>query len=174
MLINYGRKLVEIPGKGTDGEPFVFEMSIADYIILEMTHDDIRFLNPIHQMFMDEFLNKIKEDIIPDAQYFTHHENPVISQLAIELSNMNHEVSDNWVKKYKIHVSHESHDILKTVTHDLMIYKEKHLQKLIYEERKKLETETNDDVITEILMKIHKLGKFKSEVNLILGRIIVR
>ncbi len=174
LLINYGQQIVEIPGKGDDGEPFVFEMSIANYIILEMTHDDIRFINPIHQMFMDEFLNKIKEDVIPDAQYFTHHENPVLSQLAIELTNMNHEVSENWVKKYKIHVAHESHDILKTVTHDLMIYKEKLLQKLIHEERKKLEVETDDDVITEILMKIHKLGKFKSEVNLILGRIIVR
>ena len=70
-------------------------------------------------------------------------------------------------------VAHETDNIKKTIHHDLFIYKEKRLQKLLREEKEKLRTATSDEEIQNILISIQKLDTLKSRVNKLLGRTII-
>ncbi|HKC67101.1 MAG TPA: hypothetical protein VKG26_02645, partial [Bacteroidia bacterium] len=91
----------------------------------------------------------------------------------INLISSNDQLSDKWKSKHNILVAHETDNIKKTINHDLFIYKEKRLQKLLRDEKEKLRTASTDDEIQAVLISVQRLDLLKSRVNKLLGRTIV-
>ncbi|MFL5752973.1 MAG: DNA primase [Bacteroidia bacterium] len=174
LMMLYGKLLVEVDAHDNEGEEITYELSVAEYIIFELVHDQLSFVDPIYQMVYEEFVHQMSEDRIPDQQYFLHHPNPAISQVAINLVAQNYELSDNWTKKYNIHVGKETDNIKKTIEHDLFIYKDKRLHELIKEQRELLKTVSNDEDLTDIIITIKGLETLKQRVNKLLGRTVIR
>lgn len=174
LLMLYGNRLVEVSGHDAEGEEITYELSAAEYIIFELMHDDLAFVDPIFQMVYEEFVHQMREDVIPDQQFFLHHPNPAISQVAIDLATNDYELSENWIKKYNIVTGRESDNLKKTIEHDLFIYKDKRLQQLMKEQRELLKTATSDEEITDLLINIKGLEMLKLRVNKLLGRTIIR
>jgi len=173
LLLNYGNTIIDVAHINNEGEEGFMEISIAEYVLNELLHDELSFIDPVYQMFLYEFILQMKEGILPTAQYFTNHNNPNISRTAINLIASNHQLSENWKKRHNIYIGHETDNLKKTVDHDLYIYKEKRLQKLLKEEKEKLRTASGDEEVQNLLISIQKLDALKSRANKLLGRTII-
>lgn len=173
LLINYGNTLVEVKHFDSEGEEVAMEISIAEYVLNELMHDELSFIDPVYQMFLYEFILQMKDGALPTAQYFTNHSNPNISSTAINLLASNHALSDNWKTRHGIYIGHETDNLKKTVDHDLYIYKEKRLQKLLRDEKEKLRNAASDEEVQQLLISIQQLDALKTRANKLLGRTII-
>jgi DNA primase len=177
LMMLYGNHLIEVDAHDETGEEIVYELSAAEYIIFELLHDKLSFVDPVFQMVYEEFVHQMSSDKIPDQQFFLNHSNPAISQIAINIATENYEPSElsgNWERKHRITTDHESYNLKKTIGHDLFIYKDKRLDQLIKEYRESLKMATNEEEWTDILVNIQGLELLKLRVNKLLGRTIIR
>lgn len=174
LLLKYGNHLMDIEHYTQEGELATMQISVSEYILFELFHDELNFVNPINQLLLDEFVHQLKDDRIPNEGYFVHHVNPAVSQLAIQLTAEDHNLSNNWAEKYGILIEDESLNIKKTVEHSLYIYKDKRLQGMIHELKESLKDNDNFDEVMITLSEIKKYESFKARVNQLLGRTIVR
>jgi len=172
LLLKYGNHLVEVEHYLQDGELINMQISAAEYILLELFHDELNFVNPINQLLLDEVIHQLRLDVIPALNYFVQHNNPLISQLAIQLSEENHILSENWDLKYGIKIENEGFNIKKTIEHALYAYKEKRLRDMIAELKESLKNSLDENDTSITLSEIKKMESFKSQVNKLLGRII--
>jgi DNA primase len=173
LLINYGTHLISIEHVNEDNEKVAVDVSVAEFILHELEQDDISFVDSAYELFLYEFKIQIAKGNIPNTDYFVKHRNPQLAQTTIHLISSNDQLSDKWKTKHNVSVAHETDNLKKSVNHDLFIYKEKRLQKLLRDEKEKLRTATSDEEIQEILINVQKLDVLKSRVNKLLGRTII-
>ena len=173
LLLLYGTHLIEIQHLNEDNENVTAEVSVAEFILNELDQDELSFMDSTCQMFIYEFMLQIKGGNIPNADYFVKHKNPQLAQTTINLISSNDQLSERWKNKHNIMVAHETDNIKKSVNHDLFIYKEKRLQKLLRDEKEKLRTASSDEEIQTILISVQRLDALKSRVNKLLGRTII-
>lgn len=173
LLLHYGTHLIDIEHLNSESETMTTEVSVAEFILNELHQDELSFIDSTYQLFLYEFMLQIKSDSIPNADYFVKHRNPQLAQTAISLINSKEQLSERWKIKHNISVAFETDNLKKSINHDLFIYKEKRLQKLLREEKEKLRTATTDEEIQKILISVQKLDALKSRVNKLLGRTII-
>ena len=173
LLLHYGTHLIDIAHTDENNETINSEISVAEFILNELHQDDLSFVDSNYQLFLYEFMLQIKGENIPNAEYFVKHRNPQLAQTTINLISSNDQLSEKWKSKHNVSVAHETDNLKKSVNHDLFIYKEKRLQKLLRDEKEKLRTASSDDEIQNILVSVQKLDALKSRVNKLLGRTII-
>lgn len=172
LLLNYGNVIIEIETENEEKEHHDFELTVSEYTLFELMRDGISFLNPIHQMVLDEYMHQMNNDIIPDFNYFKNHLNPAVSTFAINLASASQELSDKW-NHFGVLVEKEIYNLKKSVQHTLYSLKEKRLSKMIHdlqEELKMVPVDQQEEILKEIL----RLTKIKMNVNRLLGRIVVK
>lgn len=173
LLLHYGRHIIDVDIQAPENTDANMEISLAEYVVFELYHDELTFTSPLYQAFLDDFVARLQDDFIPDEKYYLRHANPELSNLAVSFASESHQLSDNWTKKFNIHVSHESDDIRKTVMHDLLLYKERRLNEILQATREALK-EAGDPIETDILLfEIRRLDNFKARVNKMLSRTII-
>ena len=106
LLLNYGNEKLKVEEN---------TISIASFIIEELKVDNINFENEQYQSLLDEISSHLKEDGKINLNYFTLHQNPSVSKLAIDLISKKHNLSENWKKRHKILTGTEENKIRKTV-----------------------------------------------------------
>ena len=173
LLINYGTHLISIEHVNEEDEKISIDVSIAEFILNELEQDELSFVDSTYQLFLYEFMMQMQKENIPNADYFVKHRNPQLAQTTINLISSNNQLSDKWKDKHNILVAFETDNLKKSVNHDLFIYKEKRLQKLLRDEKEKLRTASSDEEIQEILITVQKLDALKARVNKLLGRTII-
>jgi DNA primase len=173
LLLQYGTHLIEIQHLNADNENVTSDVSVAEFILNELDQDELSFMDATCQMFLYEFMLQIKSENIPNTDYFVKHKNPQLAQTTINLISSNDQLSERWKSKHNIMTAHETDNIKKSITHDLFIYKEKRLQKLLRDEKEKLRTASSDDEIQTILISVQRLDVMKMRVNKLLGRTII-
>jgi DNA primase len=173
LLINYGTHLISIEHLNEENEKMEADVSVAEFILNELEQDELSFVDSTYQLFLYEFLMQMQKEHIPNSDYFVKHRNPQLAQTTIHLISSNDQLSDKWKTKHNVSVAHETDNLKKSVTHDLFIYKEKRLQKLLRDEKEKLRTASSDEEIQNILLSVQKLDMLKGRVNKLLGRTII-
>jgi len=173
LLINYGTHLISVEHLNKENEKIEVDVSVAEFILNELEQDELSFVDSTYQLFLYEFLMQMQKENIPNADYFVKHRNPQLAQTTIHLISSIDQLSDKWKTKHNISVAVETDNLKKSITHDLFIYKEKRLQKLLRDEKEKLRTAKNDEEIQEILINVQKLDTLKGRVNKLLGRTII-
>lgn len=172
LLLNYGGHIIETEGKLNE-EDVIHEISLAEYLMYEMMHEELEFLNPLYQSFIkDYFQNMIDHHVIPSGKDYIRHSEPQFSTLAVSILADNYQMSENWKSRFRILVEDETYNLKKTVEHDWVAYKEKRLQKLIEEERNKLPLAQTNEEIDAILDYLKTLEEKKKIANRFLGRTI--
>lgn len=172
MMMLYGNVLVELEAEDTDSKEINIQLTVCEFVIFELWRDQIQFLNPMHQLVLDEFQHELEKGQIPTLQTFTHHQNPAISQIAIDVASFSETISPKW-EKLGVSVPLEIHAIKKGVEHQLFSLKEKRLSTIITSTKELLKTADpfeNEDVFRFLI----SLENQKKRVNKILGRTIVR
>ena len=172
LILNYGNVVVEIETENEDNEEHEFELSVSEYVLFELLRDDIQFINPIHQLVLDEYMHQLQNGNLPEFNYFKNHLNPAISTFAIDLASASHELSDKWFT-FGVIVEKEIYNLKRSVQHTIYSLKEKRLSHMIHEKQEELKTAPHDEH-EDILRDILRLTKIKIHVNKLLGRIVVK
>lgn len=172
MMMQFGNVLVDLEAEDTDSKEINIQLTVCEFVIFELWRDQIQFINPIYQLVLDEFQHELEKGIIPVLQTFTHHQNPAISQVAIDVASFSETVSPKW-EKLGVSIPLEIHAIKRGVEHQLFSLKEKRLSTIITSTKELLKTADpfeNEDVFRFLI----SLEKQKKRVNKILGRTVIR
>jgi DNA primase len=172
MMMQYGNVLVEVEAEDTDNTEQSFQLTVCEFVIFELWRDNLQFINPVYQMVLDEFHHELENGNIPGMQTFTHHQNPAVSTMAIDIASNSDVVSYKW-EKFGVNVPLEIHLIKKGIEHQLFSLKEKRLNQILKEAKELLKVADpfeNVNAFEFVMM----LESQKKRVNKILGRTIIR
>lgn len=172
MMMQFGNVLVEVEAEDTDSEQQSFQLTVCEFVIFELWRDNLQFINPIYQMVLDEFHHELEAGNIPTMQTFTHHQNPAVSQMAINIASFSETVSYKW-EKLGVVIPQEIHLIKKGIEHQLFSLKEKRLNNILKDAKELIKTADpfeNVNVYEFVML----LENQKKRVNKILGRTVIR
>ncbi len=186
LLIAYGKQELELPNpdyhKPTEDEEVLekqeeyFKITVAEFLTNELVKDweFLKFENGNYELIMEEFIQNLKNDFIPDDQYFLNHENPDIAILTANLVSSPYELSENWKSIHKIDVVIESQLIQGAVSGAINNLRMKRIVSMIderFELLKNIDTEEERNALLEGLVELINVKKSLSEA---LGIVVVR
>jgi len=96
------RILIAAGGELYDAE---HQISVAEYILSNIEDVIEEFDNRLYQKVIKETLHLLVEKLPVTPQYFTHHIDNSISQLAANLLTFPYDYSENWEKKHDVYLS---------------------------------------------------------------------
>ena len=161
MLVNYGTKDFEV--MGLDRRSFI------EYFLREI--EDVDFTNDSYIEIIKTFKEEFSKDNIIDINYFFSEEYESIKNEVIDLSTSKYEISNKWKDKFNIHVSEESDSLKKTTYNNILRLKFRLVKKMINDNLKNLNNES-ENINEEEIMKIHnKLKSTEMEIAKHLGNV---
>ncbi|XOV95145.1 MAG: DNA primase [Bacteroidota bacterium] len=164
VLVNYGKNTI----KGQELE----DESLIKYFMAEV--DEIKFTNPIYHEILGIFKDRLGAGEIIDGDYLLQHGSNDVQKVVVELMTNKYELSENWEKKYKIHVPRES-EILRDVTYtNILRLKFRIVQHLIQEENQKLKEAKDQSDVDIYLDEISELKKIEMDIAKALGNVTTR
>jgi len=145
FLLQYGNeRLYEIQDEHAGNE----YISVAEYVVNEILNDELEFKNLLYRQIFEEVNNIIQKGEVIEIKHFVHHENPSISQLAVDLLSSPYNLSKVHSRKG---ATVETEDMLlkKNVPKALIEYKRKILevaQREKEEQIREVQQVNNDDL----------------------------
>ena len=97
MLLKFGSVEFEKTINKEDGKEEV--MSVSDYIVREITSDDLIFNDKVCAKIFADFRFHVEHGLITGDKQFVKHEDPEISSLSADLLADSHELSRIWKDK---------------------------------------------------------------------------
>lgn len=97
LLLKYGSEIFERKIRSEDGKEEI--MTVADYIVKEITSDELTFDDVILGRIFDDFRFSSEQGLIPGDKHFIKHEDPDISRISADLLADAHELSRIWKDK---------------------------------------------------------------------------
>jgi DNA primase len=145
FLLQYGNeRLYEIQDEHAGNE----YISVAEYVVNEILNDELEFKNLLYRHIFEEVNNMIQKGEVIEIKHFVHHENPSISQLAVDLLSSPYSLSKVHSRKGAL-VETEEMLLKKNVPKALIEYKRKILevaQREKEEQIREVQQENNDDL----------------------------
>lgn len=172
LMLQYGsREMVFV--KENALEPI--HVRVTDFIIQELTSDDLAFVHPVCAKIYGEMLNGIAEGILYTSNYFNRSQDMEIIQFVTDLETLGNELSPNWESKYRISTKHEEHDLYPTVLYAIYNFKYHKISDHINALRLKIQDESiEESQLMELLSEQMAYERVKSAFSDKLGRIIVK
>ncbi|MGD2033756.1 MAG: DNA primase [Bacteroidales bacterium] len=137
---------------------------VLDYVIDELKNDELEFHHPVYRMIYDEIVHKYNARENFTDHSFTHHENPDICKVAVDLTTDNYELSAIWRKKEVLHQGDEM-KLKEIVPEFVMAFKNKKVTDLIKDTQKDIRKaqdnadEENMVLLQQKLMVLNDLRK---------------
>ena len=170
LLVIYGTSALHFVYENEEGEEEETNLSAAEYIISELSDDDIQFTHSAFHKIYSEYITHIQESgTILDEQYFVRHQDPEISQAISELLSDKHQLSD-WSKK-EIIVPTEADKLKELVIEAVIRLKSKEVKlkiETMLKQMKNNEVPEADRLI--FLQKFQQLSQLSMHIDKELGR----
>lgn len=170
LLVIYGDALLNFEYEDEQGEPQVTKITTAEYIIAQLSEDDIFFTQPIFNKIYSEFIAAFQErETILNAQHFVRHKDIELSQSMSELLSDKHQISD-WSKK-EIFVPTETDKLKDLVVEGVIRLKSKQVKlklNTMLKQLKNNEIEEHDRV--NFLANFQQLNQLSIHIDKELGR----
>lgn len=93
LLLNYGNHILFVL---KDEEGNEQQISVASYIIHELTADELELQNPVFKQIYEEIQQALTQNTPIDNKYFVHHPDKEIAQLAADLLSNSYHLSKMW------------------------------------------------------------------------------
>jgi len=97
LLLKFGSVEFERKINEDDGKEEV--LTVSDYVVTEITNDDLSFDDPVCIKIFDDFKFHVEQGLITGDKQFVKHEDPEISMLSADLLADSHELSRIWKEK---------------------------------------------------------------------------
>ncbi len=170
MLLMYGDRPLAFDG---DGE--TIEISVANYIVEDLTNDEITLVHPYFRQIFEEYAYHIKNNIPISDKYFINHVEKDICNVVVDILSTNERYKESriWVK-FKMVSEKEDTKLNDLVPERLRSYKEKIIKKQLVELYNLLNTIIEDEEKKEeVLMNYNRLKHIKNELSKSLGNRII-
>jgi DNA primase len=171
LLLQYGDHIITIEAEDDEKNTSEMEVTVGEYLFYELNRDGIEFINPVFQLFAEEYYHQLISNTIPNQKFFIHHTNPAVAQVTINLLANEYKLSENR-SKFGIYIEEEKFILKKSLQHALFSLKEKRLMDHIRRKQEELKSAKEED-IDFLLLEMKHLHVMKARVNKLLGRTIV-
>lgn len=169
ILINFGdRKLDE-------------QTSVAEFILLDMLDLIDEFDHEICSKIVREYLTKLQANELVATHYFTHHQDPAIAKLAVDLvaTMQEHDFSGGWERLNVFLNTQELPEInhAADAKSGILRFKFKKIERLIRKNQQLLKEaqEAKNDTDLLICLKVHqKLEKIKMDLAKQMNTVVLR
>jgi DNA primase len=145
MLLKFGSVEFERIVNKEDGREEI--VSIADYVVREITSDDLAFDNTVCAKIFSDFRFHVEHGLVAGDKQFVKHEDPEISSLSADLLADSHELSRIWKEKQSyvetedMKLKEMAGDAVLKFKSDKIIIKRKEIMALLEEAVKANDTE---------------------------------
>ncbi len=173
-LLLYHSQVMIFDEKDEEGHDVRHEINVTDYLINEITNDELRFETELYQHVFDEIKNAREQEKMLDEQYFFTHHNPDVSKMAIDMLTSPYTLSNQWEDKHKIYVKKEEDNVKMNVIEILYAFKLKKLEKIIYENREMLKEEMEPETMMAKMEFLRNMESIKTMLAKELSRIIIQ
>ncbi len=89
MIVRYGELIMCEEDTGNGEKP----VNVISYIAHEMAIDSLQFHHPIYQQILEEAIRHQSEDGFKAEHFFTHHNNPEVNQISVNLISDRYQLS---------------------------------------------------------------------------------
>lgn len=158
LLINYGFNEIEE------------KYHLYDHYLEEL--NSVEFTTPIYNEILSIFRQKLENGRVIDADYLITYGSEGVKNEVLNLISVKYELSENWEKRYRIHVPLEEEILKNSVYRNLLRLKLQKIKELIkrnLEDLRSAESEEEEIELQRINMELKKAESAFAEP---LGRII--
>ncbi|NEN25769.1 DNA primase [Cryomorpha ignava] len=174
ILLTYGNQQIIVEIKNEEDVAEELEVIVAEYILHDLSTDDIRFDSPLYKRIIDEFHSFFEEnEIFPDTNYFVNNPDPSFSEAIAGMIATPYELSENWEAQHKIYTVSEQGNLRKAVFDPLMHLKQSHVTQMREKLERAIKAAENEEEITLLLQEKIKLDGMKMEVGKYFGSTII-
>jgi DNA primase len=135
--------------------------TVSEYIINEIINDDYKFSNLVNEKIFKEYQQKLIDGKVPDFNYFVHHPDEQINNIASRLVSETYELSKIHEKK-GMHIETEDMILHELVPKDMENYKRKVLEfsrKEYLDKIKKAQDENDEEGMLEYQQHYYQIIK---------------
>lgn len=172
LFLHYGSHVLTTETKEDFTE---HNLTVAQYIIEELLHDELTFSNPTYQKVYDEFLENYQKGIDLDDRYFIQHTDNSISKLAIDIYTNKYNLSRIW-EKHETFIESDDMKLKTMVPEFVMAFKSKKVISMLKETENEMllaQQEKNMERIHELQHQYMMLTSIKKELSKSLGNRII-
>ncbi|MCB0396772.1 MAG: DNA primase [Flavobacteriales bacterium] len=175
VLLQYGNHELSIvrTEENAEKEMEPETMSVADFIVSELSADDITLEHAVYGRIFDEIMTAVNNGSLPDEKKFLHHSDPEIAHHAIDLCTSRYQLSGNWEKR-GIMVETEEMVLRKTVYNVVYALKERRVMDMIEKNQIKLKDTASDEEVMKLLEVQKLLENARKQISNQLGRVILK
>lgn len=173
ILLQYSGHTFHIEVPGEDGKMIQQEVTVANFIIGELTNDNIQPENPVYRRIIAEFIAAQEQGRLLKKEDFLNHTDTDFRTTCIELVFSKYELH-NWSRK-NIEVFSEEQKLKQMVKGSIYSYKMKLLLKMIDDNQRLMDSAYQSGQPVEMWMKTqHRLNELKSQLGNEMGRVLVK
>ncbi len=154
LLIRYGMR------EDQDQSP-MYHYSLSEL-------DEVEFTTPAYKRVFELYKSELEKGNSPDSEFLISNTQKEV----VDLLTDRHEVSENWLKKFKIFVPSEEDILDKMFVTNMARLKRSIVQKLLDEHREKLRDVTDPEEVDQLLHVQQELKKAEKELAELLGIVI--
>ena len=170
LLVVYGTHTLNFEFINDAEETEEASISTTEFILSELSEDDIEFTHPIYSKVYDEIVTYINENnAVPNQKFFIHHHNPDITEAVSELLSEKHQLSD-WAKK-EIFVPTETEKLKEIVVEAVVRFKSKQVKLKIDEMLQQMKSnDLSEQDRLNFMGNFQKLNELSKFIDKELGR----
>ncbi len=131
------------------------QISVAEFIISEITSDNLYSDNPLYKLFFEEYSNNLDNKSFIPTKYFRDHINNELSNLAIDIISEPYELSKVWSKNEN-YVETEDMKLKELVPKVVNEYKEKKVKLMLKDIENKLKIAQEDGDEADIVLLLQQ------------------
>ena len=164
ILVNYG----------TSDKNFTIDrLSFIKYFLNEI--EDVKFNNTNHLSIIESFRESLVSKKPLDINFFLNHSDKDLKNEVIDLLSSKYELSENWIKKYKITTVEEKEILKKASLNSILRLKFRLIQKMIDNNIQQLNNDNlSEKEEKEIISDHQKLKKIEVEIAGELGNVTTK
>jgi DNA primase len=174
FLVSYGNKDMFFDEKDENGHDITKTYKVAAFIISDLNNDNLVLKNPNYQAIFNEFVENMKNGIIPDEKYFINHHDSNIASLVSNIIYNPYNLSVNWSKKHKVVINTEDININEAVIDLLNSFKLNRVEEMRDKLLKEIQEDTEQKNTGYLLQELLKLEQIKMAIASPLTRIILK
>ncbi len=151
--------------------------TVAEYLLTNIEDVIDYFDNPWYGKIIRDCMARLQRQEPLGTQYFLHHPDEKVRQLAIDFISSPYAYSDNWANKWDIFLSQKMPDEnqKKDAMDGIKKFKLRKIRKLIAENTAKLQHLSPDDEEVSTILKVHlHLKTMESKLARELGMVVLR
>jgi DNA primase len=172
LLLNYGTSPVPMQSQDEEGNVEEIEGTLADFLVINTEHEQYPFETEVYRRIMEEYIRHHHEGVALDYNYFIHHPEKALSEVAVDFVSIPYQLS-NWDKHF-IYVAMEAQNILKAAEKASNALHLRRLEVMINDIQNELRESKDVEEQLMLIQKQKSLMVAKMEFSKRLGRVILK